>query len=280
MFLEEHNRLIYRYDAEQLWIEPWGLNALRIRATKISSMPTEDWALDTSPESCKPTISITEREAKITNGRIVAIISKYGKLMILNSTGKLLLEEYARNRRDVTDPKCSALEIEAREFKPIPGGNYHLTMRFESTDPKEKIFGMGQYQQDSLDLKGHDLELAQRNSQASVPFALSSLGYGLLWNNPAIGRAVFGKNITSFEAYETRGLDYWVVAGDSPREIEETYANVTGKGTCLIFFWYVALGMTTDVVASTNDARIWTWLLAMQITISDSRRTTRSSSRV
>lgn len=52
---------------------------------------------------------------------------------------------------------------------------------------------MGQYQQPWLDLKGCTLELAQRNSQASVPFMQSSLGYGLLWNNPAIGEASFAK---------------------------------------------------------------------------------------
>ena len=100
-------------------------------------------------------------------------------------------------------------------------------MRFESVDKNEKIYGMGQYQQPYLDLKGLDLELAQRNSQASVPFALSSLGYGFLWNNPSIGRAVLGKNIMSFEALSTRSLDYWIVTGESPAEIEETYAKVT-----------------------------------------------------
>lgn len=46
----------------------------------------------------------------------------------------------------------------------------------------EKLFGMGQYQQDDLDLKYTTLELAHRNSQASVPFVLSSLAmasYGI-----------------------------------------------------------------------------------------------------
>ena len=66
---------------------------------------------------------------------------------------------------------------------------------------------MGQYQQELLNLKGADLELAHRNSQASVPFALSSLGYGFLWNNPAVGRCVFGANITSWEAESTKGMD-------------------------------------------------------------------------
>jgi alpha-D-xyloside xylohydrolase len=188
----------------------------------------DDWALEQPTSESAAKISITENGASIENGKIKATISKGGKLIISNSKGEILLEEYSRNRRDVLDPKCSAIEVEAREFKPIPGGDYHLTLRFESVSPKEKIYGMGQYQQDLLDLKGQDLELAHRNSQASVPFALSSLGYGFLWNNPGIGRAVFGKNIMSFEAYSTKFLDYWVVAGDSPAEIEEAYAKATG----------------------------------------------------
>ena len=123
---------------------------------------------------------------------------------------------------------CSSLEVEAREFKPIIGGDYELTMRFES-NPNEKIYGMGQYQQKFLDVKGAELELAHRNSQASVPFALSSLGYGFLWNNPAIGRVSFNKNITTMGRHvTTKKLDYWITAGDSPAEIEEAYASVTG----------------------------------------------------
>jgi alpha-D-xyloside xylohydrolase len=173
-------------------------------------MPTDDWALQ-EPASSDVKISISKNEATIENGTIRATVSKRGKIMMYNSKGDILLEEYARHRRDLMDPKCSSLEIEAREFKPIPGGDYHLTMRLESVSSKEKIYGMGQYQQDSLDLKGHDLELAHRNSQASVPFALSSLGYGFLWNNPGVGRAVLGKNIMSFETYSTRSLDYWIV---------------------------------------------------------------------
>lgn len=37
-----------------------------------------------------------------------------------------------------------------------------------------------------------------RNSQASVPFYISSRGYGFLWNNPAIGNVVFGNNKTEW----------------------------------------------------------------------------------
>lgn len=226
-FTTEDKKLIYRYDGEQLWIEPWGKDGLRVRGTKQCEMPGENWALEL-PVSHEGSIRLEEGRAVVENGKIRAEMTSKGKLSFFRTTdNKLLLEEYVRNRRDVTDPKCSALELEARELRPIPGGDYALTMRFES-DPKEKLYGMGQYQQPYLNIKGADLELAHRNSQASVPFLLSSLGYGFLWNNPAVGRAVFGKNLTSWQAYSTKGLDYWITAGDTPAEIEENYALVTG----------------------------------------------------
>ena len=76
-----------------------------------------------------------------------------------------------------------ALKLRAREFRPIAGGAHRLRAAFEA-NPGEKLYGMGQYQQAILDLKGSTLELAHRNSQASVPFVMSSAGYGFLWNNP------------------------------------------------------------------------------------------------
>ncbi|KAH7347034.1 glycosyl hydrolases family 31-domain-containing protein [Pyrenochaeta sp. MPI-SDFR-AT-0127] len=251
MLTSENGRIIFTYDAEHVWVEPWGPDALRVRATKTSSMPVERWALLDPPQvTTKPLINVSENSATLVNGRIRGTITNRGKLTISNSNGKVLLEEYARNRRDITDPKCSALEVEAREFKPNIGGDYHLTVRFESLDPKEKIFGMGQYQQPYLNIKGTQLELAHRNSQASVPFAVSSRGYGLLWNNPSIGNAIFGKNIMSFEARSTKAMDYWVVAGDAPAQIVEAYANVTGKVPMMpeygLGFWQCKLRYQTQ----------------------------------
>lgn len=243
------NKLVYHYDAEEVWLEAWGPNALRVRAAKDGRMQEEDWALCRRGKA-DADISYTQQGARIVNGKIRAEITKLGKIMIYHADGRLLLEEYCRNRRDLLDAKCSAIEVEAREFKPVQGGDYHLTMRFESVDKNEKIYGMGQYQQPYLDLKGLDLELAHRNSQASVPFAVSSLGYGFLWNNPGVGRAVLGKNIMSFEAYSAKALDYWVTAGDTPAEIEEAYASVTGTVPMMpeygLGFWQCKLRYQTQ----------------------------------
>lgn len=222
------NSLCYRYESERVIIKPWGKNSLRVTASKLAKMPDENWALLEPQNNTEPVINIYEDGATIQNGKIRAEINLIGKITFFNHKNELILEEYVRNRRDMFGNTCSSLEIEAREFKPIIGGDYKLAMRFVS-NPDEKIYGMGQYQQSFLNLKGADLELAHRNSQASVPFMLSSLGYGFLWNNPAVGRVNFGKNITTWEAFSSKKLDYWITADDTPAQIEENYANVTGK---------------------------------------------------
>ena len=231
MLFVDDDKLVFRYDDHQLWLQPWGEHALRIRAIKLASMPMEDWALSEKRVDRSKEISINtlaEQPATISNGKITAQVSQRGKVTVHNASGRKLLEEYARHRLDLEDPKCSALNIEALELRGIAGGDFHATLRLESLDPDEKIYGMGQNQQPYLNLKGSDTEMAHRNSQASVPFALSSLGYGMLRNNPVVGRAVLGKNVLSFEDYSTKVINYWLVAGDSPAEIVEAYAKVTG----------------------------------------------------
>jgi alpha-D-xyloside xylohydrolase len=138
-------------------------------------------------------IEIDQYSAKIRNGSLTAVINNIGKIEYYNDRGELLLEEYLRNKNDMHSTTTSSLMIDARQFKPIIGSDeYALKARFVS-NPSEKIYGMGQYQQPYLNLKGMEIELAHRNSQASVPFYISSLGYGFLWNNPAVGSAVLGK---------------------------------------------------------------------------------------
>lgn len=225
-FSQDGTRLIYCYDSEQLWIEAWGENGLRVRSTCRRTMEDENWAL-LPTEKCIVDICINENEASIKNGKIRADIAANGNIRFYNQKGNLLLEEYNRNRMDISK-FASPLNIKAREFKAnLKSDDYKLTVRFES-DPEEKIFGMGQYQQPYLNIKNCVLELAHRNSQASVPFAVSSIGYGFLWNNPAIGKVSFGKNLTEWVAESTKQMDYWITAGDTPAEIEEAYAKVTG----------------------------------------------------
>ena len=139
-FSKDENALCYRYDAERVRIEAWGTNSLRVRATKEPQMPEENWALSEPVEKTAPVIAIDKYSAQITNGKITAKVNNIGKISFYNDKDELILSEYLRNRRDMFSDTTSSLEVEAREFKPIIGGDYCLTMRFVG-NRKEKIFG-------------------------------------------------------------------------------------------------------------------------------------------
>ena len=237
-FLAEGNALIARRGGETLKIEGWGRDSLRVRAVMYDGWTGNDWALTETPEETRCEIRIgTENNpngdgtvscAEIENGRIRATVNFAGVISFYRD-GKLILREYFRTYGGTLSEGSRCLKIVNREWKGIPGGSeYMLTVKFDANDG-ERIYGMGQYQQPWLNLKGNLLELAQRNSQISVPFMVSSLGYGLLWNNPAVGQVAFANNYTEWVARSTRQMDYWITAADGPKEILKNYTDVTGR---------------------------------------------------
>ncbi|MBN0038589.1 family 31 glucosidase [Cellulosimicrobium cellulans] len=226
----EGHRLVWRGDGETLVVEPWGANSLRVRATVMGEVLDTDWAL-LEPGARDARITVEDERAVITNGRISAHLrAKRGydeqtgydtatcSIEFVDHHGRTLLRELGAG---------GSLKLRARAFQPLLGGDHRLTASFEP-NPGEKLYGMGQYQQHILDIKGSTFELAHRNSQASVPFVLSSAGYGFLWHNPAIGQATFAANRTEWTAGSTQQLDYWITAGDTPAQITSAYADATG----------------------------------------------------
>lgn len=223
-FSTENGRLEARLQNELLAVEPCGRNALRIRAAVNSEFSGDLKALENTVSNAD--IAIDGDSAVITNGKLSCRISKSGRLEFYKDS-ELILKEYARDVSGANEHSPS-MRFFPRVYKPLGGSDYEITARFEA-NKDEKIFGMGQYQQPNLNLKGCVLELAQRNSQISIPFYLSSLGYGFLWNNPGIGEVVFGANYTQWRGEMSDEIDYWITADDTPKQIMANYTEVTGR---------------------------------------------------
>ena len=234
-FESQENALIFYRQGERVRIEGWGQDSLRVRATMQPGFTGENWALS-EPVAHAAEVSLGEQQGPdgvqpagtIVNGRLKAVVNHAGVITFYRD-GRRILQEYFRNYGGTLSRESRCLKIVNREWKGVIGGSeYALTVKFEC-NPGEKIFGMGQYQQGRMDMKGCLLELAQRNSQISIPFALSSLGYGFLWNNPAVGSACFANNYYEWTARSTREMDYWITAGETPRDILERYTAATGR---------------------------------------------------
>ncbi|HDZ40697.1 MAG TPA: hypothetical protein ENH59_03330 [Bacteroidetes bacterium] len=216
-FTQFPNRLQWEDEGELFWIEPFGANALRFRGTISLRIADQNWNLINQPD-VPIEITISKDSATLKNGKIRAVVAaRRGRITYYNDKNKVLLKEAYHPHH----PHF------ARQYSTRGSDRFQVKLTFDA-DKDEKLYGMGQYPNGCLNLKGCVLELAQKNTQISIPFLLSNKGYGFIWNNPAIGRAELAMTHTSFFAEYTKQIDYVIFPGDTPGEIVRHYSTLTG----------------------------------------------------
>jgi alpha-D-xyloside xylohydrolase len=233
-FRQIGSSLIWEMNHERIKIEPWGSGSLRVRATKAAEIRDDLPNALLEPDVADSEIEIGSEGAVIRNGPLAAEIAWSGR--------RRASEHHAMAKIRFVNPETGRVYLEeqplqfrwppVRHYRGLPGGFYHIENWFKAYDD-ERIYGLGQHQHGHLDQKGSVIELTQLNTEVNIPFLLSSRGYGFLWNNPAVGRVELGENHTRWVAEATQQLDYWVTAGDTPRQIMANYADATGHAPML-----------------------------------------------
>lgn len=212
---------IYRHHARETHvIEPWGRDSVRVR---ISMNPDFDDRLSVLLPPCAEKAEITEADGKVTlkNGKMLVEMDITGRLTFRHAdTGKLLCEETAMKQ-----PKRRTL---GRNFRALGSQEFATSLELDAKEG-ERFYGLGEHANGFLDQKGCIYDLYHHNTSFNIPFAVSSRGYGFLWNCPAVGTVELGMNRTRWTADRARQIDYWVTVGDSYPDIMERYAEATGK---------------------------------------------------
>ncbi|MEP7288582.1 MAG: TIM-barrel domain-containing protein [Chloroflexota bacterium] len=217
-FTKTQTSLTFRLNYELLQIESWGANSLRVRATTSPNLQADTISALLPVAASQATVEISDTVGRIANGNITAEVSAKGQIRFLKTgtTQEILAEK-----------PIHLLSVPARSYLNAKNDLYHIEVNFAAYDD-EHFFGLGQHQHGKLDQKGSVIDLLQRNTEITIPFTLSSRGYGFLWNNPAVGRVELGTTATRWVADATSQIDYWITVGDTPADILASYADVTG----------------------------------------------------
>ncbi len=99
---------------------------------------------------------------------------------------------------------------------------------------REAFYGLGQHQAGVWNYRGESIDLSQDNTNISVPFYLSSNGYGVLWNTGA--RSKFDNRFVHalyLTAEVADSIDYYFIYGPDFDRIVAAYRELTGPAPLL-----------------------------------------------
>ena len=110
----------------------------------------------------------------------------------LQTGGMSAIVSKADGKVRFTDAGGNPISNESRPaaFTPITvdGTHGYSTINSFDTSDDEGLYGLGQHQSDQWNYKGQNEELYQYNTKISIPFVISSNGYGILWDSYSQGR--------------------------------------------------------------------------------------------
>src|SRR6266567_2949875 len=156
-------------------VELCGDRVVHVVATPEAQIPTPKVPIVTGP--CKADnvhINIAKQEARLSTPALaVAIDTATGAIKFLSPDGNVVLAEPTQGGKTFDVPSV----FEAKTWQ--------VQQTFLSPSD-ETLYGLGQHQEGIFNVRGVPIRLHQANTNISIPFLLSSKGYGILWNNPSL----------------------------------------------------------------------------------------------
>lgn len=204
-----------------LRILPCAENTVRVTFTPAETIP--NLSNPTLVSDVWPPTSFRVREAQhsvdlLTSSLIISVDRLSGAVHFKDHGSRMLLSETDSPFPRIMTPVTS-------KGKPA----YEASVWFW-LNPRERIYGLGQHQNGILSQRYLRYELAQDNTNISVPFFLSSEGYGILWNNTSVTdwNNEFQPQLGITSKFSD-AVDYFFIYGPSFDQIIAGYRTLTGS---------------------------------------------------
>jgi len=181
---------------------------------------TKSLAVVAKPARTRWTVAESDNDVRLDTDELgVRVNRATGAVGFYDQTGQPLLMESAEGGKSLTPDNV--------------GGIATLRSRQEfALSPEEAIYGLGQHQGGLMNYRGATIHLQQRNpGESAVPVLVSSRGYGVLWDNPAVTDVDVGKRDSGTLAWTSEAadtIDYYFLYGPALDRVIADYRDLTG----------------------------------------------------
>jgi alpha-D-xyloside xylohydrolase len=169
------------------------------------SWPAVDWTMQTTDDA----VTLTTAKLK------VEVTRKDGAITFNDAAGKKLFGE---DQRTMTPVVVNGEKT------------YHAEVHSSLWGSYEAFYGLGQHQAGIINYRGESVDLSQDNTNISIPFFLSTNGYGIFWNNTSRSRfnnRFLNSLYLSSEVADV--IDYYFLYGPEFDQLIAGYRELTGE---------------------------------------------------
>lgn len=166
---QEKNMYSIPFDEGTLVVTPLQANAVRIQYVEGEMQELPEWiyvASDNAGIKCKRKDTKEGTVLKLKQ-MSVNVNRQTQQVVVTDAKGSVVLT-------------AKAHELKAATVQQEPTRDATLVLQ---SPQDEYLYGLGQFQDGYLNVRGLTRRLTQVNTQIAIPFLLSNKGYGLLWNN-------------------------------------------------------------------------------------------------
>lgn len=188
-----------------------------------------------------------------------------GPLTVRLDTGKPWGLEFL----DADGRRLTAVERRGTGFATAPDGSHHMIGQL-ALGVGEYIYGLGErftpYVKNgqNVDIWQADGGTSSEQAYKNIPFHLSSRGYGVFVNHPGkVSYEIGSESVGQVQfSVEDQSIEYYVVAGPTPKEVLRRYTALTGR-PALPPAWSFGLWLTTSFCTPYDEETVTSFVDGM-----------------
>ena len=210
-----------------LRLQVFSAGVIRVAYSVTNSIPTNSLAVIASSTNSGWNLTPTANAVWLTTAQLqVSVSLATGAVGFYDTNGAPILIEAPAGGKSLLATTFNAASGSVRGVSTLQSQQQFLI------SSNEAIYGLGQHAAGLMNYRGATIHLQQQNpTESGVPVLVSSRGYGVLWDNPAIGDVSVAQssptNLT-WTSTAADAIDYYFMYGPKLDDVIGGYRKLTG----------------------------------------------------
>lgn len=218
--------LVCQMSTGVLQLQVFSPHIVRVTYALTSLLPTNSFAVLAAPTNSGWIVTQAADSISLETSALKVSVSRAtGAVSFFDTNGSVILGELPQGGRSLVPVTLGVASSDGTV-------NTLQSQQQFSISPGEAFYGLGEDAAGLMNYRGATVHLQNQNpSECGLPVLLSSRGYGIFWDNPAVSDVDVAESSSTnltWSSDAADSIDYYFMDGPAPDNVVEDYRYLTG----------------------------------------------------